>query len=246
MSGIQLSFSQTLQELEAARTLMRDFLENGQAIIPELKSQLQSLRQGSLNILDWEVQKSRPLRTVISKGESEPGGGGAHLVGHLSFLWRIERLRERRAREPSKLFRVLGKASTVARIFEVGAGGSTLEELAMWRMEVGDDDSPGCHFHVQIRGEGGNPFPSTLSVPRFPGCLPTPLAALEFLIAEIFQDSWKHHVAVESDELKRWRSIQKSRFSRLLDWQRSIVGSESASPLAALKMAKPKPELFLE
>jgi hypothetical protein len=93
-----------------------------------------------------------------------------------------------------------------------------IEQLAMWRVEVGDDASPGCHFHTQIEGERNNPpYPRSLSVPRLPTLLVTPMAALEFLLAEMFQSRWQQHAAEESAEMQRWKPIQKQRLLKLFE-----------------------------
>jgi hypothetical protein len=135
----------------------------------------------------------------------------------------------------------------VARVFETEADGSKGEELAMWRIEIGDDDSPGCHFHVQIRGEEDDgPFPKRLSVPRLPTCLASPMAALEFLLAELFQEAWRRHVSAETDALKSWRAIQRERLRKLFEWQsHTVAGLNQASPWSTLKLAKPPADIFV-
>src|SRR5436190_1532122 len=78
-------------------------------------------------------------------------------------------------------------------------------EIAMWRMEVGDARSPGCHFHVQVLGEAEvAPFPKSLSVPRLPAVHSTPPAVIEFVLGELFQATWDKHVAARSVHVKRW------------------------------------------
>lgn len=125
--------------------------------------------------------------------------------------------------------------------------GSRGEELAMWRIEIGDDASPGCHFHVQIRGEDEEgPFPKRLSVPRLPTCLASPMAALEFLLAELFQEAWLRHVSAETDALRQWRAIQRDRLEKLFAWQTQTVSRvNQTSPWSTLKLAKPPADLFV-
>jgi hypothetical protein len=248
MPGIRFGIAQMLQELESASTLTRAFTENGDYVFARVKTQLESLRDERNGAsVAWEIPRSAPLRTIESAGEYESGGRGAKVSGELSFVWEIKRLPTVRRRDPAKEFQLVGKASTVARVFASETNGSKREELAMWRIEVGDDNSPGCHFHVQIRGEEDDgPFPKRLSVPRLPTCLASPMAALEFLLAELFQDAWRRNVSAETDALKRWRSIQSERMCKLFEWQsRTVSGVNQGSPWSKLKLAKPPADIFI-
>jgi hypothetical protein len=119
-------------------------------------------------------------------------------------------------------------------------------DLAMWRVEVASDDSPGCHFHVQVLGKTHDlPFPSTLSVPRLPSCIITPMAVLEFVLAELFQDEWRKYAVGDRDEIKRWRSIQRQRFEKLFAWQTGVVKDCTGAPWTVLKLTKPDRDLFI-
>ena len=116
----------------------------------------------------------------------------------------------------------------------------------MWRMEIGDSGSPGCHFHVQILGQTQEiPFPKSLSVPRIPSLIMTPAAVLEFVLAELFQDEWARQVGRNGADLKRWAAIQKKRWQNLLNWKLEVV-STSASPWTTMKSEKPNVDLFIK
>lgn len=248
MSGIKFRIEEMLRELESARTLTRSFIQNGDFVFGQMKSQLESLQyEKSPAGMSWEIPKGAPLRSITSSGEYEPGGKGIPVTAEFSFLWEVARIPPAKKRDPAKEMQLTGIASTVARIFEADETGSKGQEIAMWRIEIGDDGSPGCHFHVQILGEHDNgPFPKRLSVPRLPTCITSPMAALEFLLAELFQDQWKKHVSSETDDLKRWRSIQRERFRKLFEWQSSAVAKQNqASPWSSLKYAKPPADIFL-
>lgn len=248
MAGIKFGIAEMLRELESARNLTRAFTENGDYVFSRVRTQLESLRdEPNRASLAWEIPKSAPLRSIKSSGEYESSGKGVSVSGELSFVWEIRRLSPIRRRDPAKEFQLIGNASTVARVFETEADGSKGEELAMWRIEIGDDDSPGCHFHVQIRGEEDDgPFPKRLSVPRLPTCLASPMAALEFLLAELFQEAWRRHVSAETDALKSWRAIQRERLRKLFEWQsHTVAGLNQASPWSTLKLAKPPADIFV-
>lgn len=246
MPGIRFPFTDTLIELESAKAIAHEFLENEELVFAQIRTQLEGLRDERTSHVSWTIPSSRPLRTIVSPGHYDRGGGGA-VVGTMSFVWEIGRVPPKKRKAPAEFFELVGIASTVSRVFAVNDDGSLGDELAMWRMEIGDDNSPGCHFHVQIRGEvEDGPFPRRLPVPRLPGCLATPMAALEFMLAELFQERWTKHIFSETDSLKRWRAIQRSRFSRLLAWQQIQTSSTSRSPWLALKGAKPPQDLFLD
>jgi hypothetical protein len=248
MTGLRFSFLETFLELESAFKLTRDFTNNGDYIFSQLKAQLENLQYGSGPATQaWEIPRNRPLRIKDSCGGCEIGGGGMSVSADFSFVWHAKRIPLPQKKKPAKEFHLNGKASAIARVFQLRDNGSRGEEIAMWRVEIGDDNSPGCHFHVQIMGEvEDGAFPSWLPIPRLPTCLTSPMAALEFLLAELFQDSWKNHLRFETDELKRWRTIQRGRLSSLLAWQSETVADvKQASPWSILKSSKPPSDLFV-
>lgn len=247
MPGILFSFKDTLIELESAKAIAACFLENEEFAFAQIRTQLESLRANPVrDCVGWELSPQRALRTIVSGGEHAPNGKGISVIGTLSFLWEVKRVQPKKQRAPAEFFQLAGIASRVLRVFAINDNGSQGGELAMWRIEIGDDASPGCHFHVQIRGEANDgPFPKNLSVPRLPGCLLTPMAALEFMLSELFQERWKKHVFAETDALKRWRAIQRDRFLKLFAWQRETVSVGDRSPWSALKSAKPPERIFI-
>jgi hypothetical protein len=114
-------------------------------------------------------------------------------------------------------------------------------------MELGDSTSPGCYFHVQVLGDREVcPFPKAVSVPRFPSVFVTPMAVVEYVLGELFQDRWAQAVAEENGNVLYWRRLQKDRFIRLFNWQKSSLEGAISTPWMTLKAAKPPGELFLE
>ena len=143
---------------------------------------------------------------------------------------------------------VAGKASVKVEWHEV-LDGALVEPLGMWRMEVADGASPGCYFHVQIQGEDGRtqrPFPHAVPVPRLPCISFTPMAVLEFVLGELFQDRWADHTRATTASVQTWRGIQGRRLERLLGWQRELVADTAAPPWTTLKTARPHRGLFHE
>jgi hypothetical protein len=120
------------------------------------------------------------------------------------------------------------------------------QEIARWSFEVAADSSPGCHFHTQVKGDFSDRlFPPTLSIPRLPGILVTPIDALDFLLGEVFQDSWAENVARDSADLRTWAAIQRHRLANVLEWQRQQVINARGAVWLAIKRAKPRTEQLL-
>ena len=72
------------------------------------------------------------------------------------------------------------------------------------------------------------------------------MLALEFTLAEIFQDRWPQHLSSGGYEVDKWRALQQSRYVSYFEWQRENADtSGSGSPILATKGAKPAWDLFL-
>lgn len=207
----------------------------------------QIAKQPSGSTHRWEISREFPLRTVLSMGRHEagvedpipgepaPGGPFARVFAEISCLWEISPIGVPGA---GRRFSPSGVASTVVTFrSESDEGGMT--PLAMWRMEVGDQASPGSMFHIQIgqvdREE--RPFPHSLPVPRFPSPLMTPQAAIEFALGELFQDAWPREAAA-SQVVTEWAPLQKRRLKTSTEWL--ITKAEAGvTALAGWKSAKP-------
>jgi hypothetical protein len=79
-----------------------------------------------------------------------------------------------------------------------------------------------------------------VSVPRIPTLFVTPMAALEFLLGELFQDRWAEHVSADRDDVRHWRSTQEDTLIRVLEWKAQKIRTGIGSPWIALKRAKPE------
>ena len=222
---------------------------DGPTVLSQLRHKVRRDRFGAVgDQRAWAIEDSWPLRSIESNGAYERDSRGQHRVfGEITFRWEVTLCDELGSKKRAhRFFSVTGLASTRLRILEkVNAERST--ELAMWRMEVGDDAHPGCRFHVQVLGEKGRvkpPFPHSLSVPRLPGILFTPADSLEFLLAELFQDAWKKHAARDTSQMNRWKRLQGDRLSRLLEWKRKAV-ARGAGSWTRLKNLRPPRNLFI-
>ena len=241
------------------RKLAEPFLRpDSLGVLDNLYSQLEGLRHRTAP-LRLEVFPSWPIRTIECNGGYERDEGGKHksLHAELVLAWEFRPLGQS-SKKPTadRLVEIAGKASTVATLHVTHAEKSS--KLASWRMEYGDDKSPGAYFHVQIpdsltSGSGSDAplqefemWPSWLPVPRLPIPAFTPMLALEFVLAEIFQNRWPDYLASGPYELGEWRNLQRRRLSAYFQWQHDNSEDDAAiTPLVGTKNAKPPSSLFL-
>jgi hypothetical protein len=249
MARLEFRFSDVREEIDSAVRVASRFIAPSAAIVlPALRANLDNIRERPEGKpWKWEIPESLPLSTVTSWGEYECGGGGQLPVfARVSSVWEIEPLGPHNTgSQRHRKFAVAGLASTKVRILE-GEAETPGDELAMWRMEIGDERSPGCCFHTQVLGESDDPpFPKCLPVPRLPGLFLTPMSVLEFVLAELFQDEWKRHAARDTSHMLTWRRIQAQRLASLLDWEVDQVRHSTGAAWTALKSAKPPADLFV-
>lgn len=186
------------------------------------------------NQVTWQIPQQTPLKTIPTS-EFEPGGNGGDPVwGELSFAWEISRVSTTDALTSRHLC-LSGNASTQVRIRRMVDGQP--HTLTQWQIEVGAANSPGWHFHTGIAGE----FP----VPRVPGVLVLPTDGLDFLLGEIFQDSWRAKVAKDSPETRFVGKHQRERFGRWCRWQETSLRESHGSCWSWLKHIKPPADLFM-
>jgi len=241
---LRFSFQELSREIQALQTLAVDFVDvRSTRALAHLSEQLDGL---------WDAEEGRTFRwqlqdlwTIESEGEYEPGDrrGSKHIVASISGVWEVQPLGGTSRKERSRRFlEFCGIASTRVRIYEAS---DQANPIAMWRMELGDANSPGCFFHVQVLGESdANPFPKSVSVPRLPSLFVLPTGAVEYVLGELFQDRWAQAAMENSGPVQQWTAIQKRRLSCLLDWQSRTVRDSLTSPWIALKRAKPASALF--
>ena len=253
-TGLLFSFQEMEQEGVNMALMASKYLDDdhdAQGIIAAWLKQLKAFRTSAPGTpFDWEIRLDRPIRTRLSVGQYEPDGNGEHSVyATVSSVWQIAIpvLTGPASKKGTKQshFEVIGKASTRVSVW-ANRGSNAPDELARWRFEVGNSDSPGCHFHAQILGEANDAvFPKSMSVPRFPNMLFTPMDAVEFVLAELFQDDWAQHVAKENDAIRNWAGCQKERLIRVLKWQQDRLEKNSGSPWTGLKAEKPGSALLV-
>ncbi len=243
---LDFSIKEFLTEIAAVEAITARFTARESAgVLPRLRISLENLRyQKNDAISRWGIPEEEPFRTSVSYGEYERDSNGEHNVfAEITSVWEIGPYGNREAGGVSKLLRLHGIASTRVRLIRESHDG--LEEIAMWRMEIGDDNAPGCRFHVQVLGEVDEiPFPHSITVPRLPSIMVSPMAVIEFVVGELFQDSWPREASRGGASMDMWRSIQTKRLDRLLNWQSSVVQNNLGSPWLSLKTATISHDLF--
>jgi hypothetical protein len=242
--GLIFSFKELLLECEIIKTYAQHFLDKTTiGMIDEARGTLNSIQtKGSTTeTTRWSIPEDRPLYTRWSEGDSKPDKKSAHHVrGEFSFVWEIRPLDEKPYVGRSHLV-LDGLASTVISIVD-----KNKQCISQWTVEVGDHQSPGTHFHSQVKKFGSKPFPSSLDIPRFPSLPMSPFLVLEFTIGELFQDRWRKHAVVDSADASRWRGIHEPRLKRFFSWQLERLSSISVgSPWMSLKLAKPAPNILV-
>jgi hypothetical protein len=209
-------------------------------VLPDFRRTLLNFRtEPKTGQLRWEIPESQPIRTIKSHGAFERGGRkGITVYGTVSTLWVINT----DIHDPQrKTFILSGNASTKIRVFQFYNESRGDQEIARWRFEIGAHDSPGCHFHTPVlQDREDEMFPHRLSIPRLPSLLLTPTDALDFLLGELFQDTW-YRIATQprNNDLGLWASHQRKRLRNLLQWKLDMVERTGGSPWMVLKREKP-------
>lgn len=243
---LQFKVAELQREVKAFKELASKYLDASTLhVLDGCMSELAGhARSGAGKERRWEIRPENPVRSIPSRGAYEPDDRGAlNVFAEMTFVWMIKPVRGSRDRtkEPAKIVELSGLASTRIRI----RSSDDNQEHAMWRMEIADPAAPGCYFHIQVLGEDANsPFPHNLSIPRFPGVLSTPFAAMEFALGELFQDDWRRR-AQDDRGAREWSKIQQKRHLRHLDWAQDVIKKASGSPWAAWKAAQPSQDLFV-
>jgi hypothetical protein len=251
--GLLFSFAEMEHEVTNMAAMAKPFLAVGasEMVIQPWLQQLRSFASShAKSTFTWSIPIDKPIWTIRSDGQYEPDDQGElSVLGMLSCIWDLripKQLRTKKKGTGSPVFELIGRASTRLTILEFRPDANHVE-LARWRFEMGDSDSPGCHFHVQVLGEENDEcFPKSMSVPRLPGLLLTPMDALEFLLAEMFQGRWRQHASQGKDAITNWSRCQRKRLVNLLNWQCENFRKAAGSPWTSFKTEKPHADMLLQ
>ncbi len=244
---VQFLSKELIDETDALMHMARDLLEaDAEQVLAGLKSEIQRIGGGPAGAANGI--RMRPLRTRPTHDyERGSRSGGEEIYARITGTWEVSCIN---APRPKAKLAFTGKASTVVELWPKPCmwreAHCSASRLAMWRFELGSADSPGCYFHTQVLGDRAEPpFPKSIPVPRLPSPFVTPMAAVEFVLGELYQDRWERRAGESHSHHKRWRAIQHQRWLSLLDWQKKVLDKPGSSPWMKLKAAKPPAGQFL-
>ena len=244
-TGLEFSFTTMLREVDDFVKLAGGFVHRDSTpALVDWKKQLISFQESDRSTTTWEIPTSAPVRTELSVGKYEYGkGSGLKVYGTLSSIWALEKEQPegKKSRSLPKSFRVNGKASTKVSIHREGKEADG--PLLVWTIDVGDQQSPGVHFHAQFGCLHQN---TKFPVPRVPLLLCTPLDGLDFLLGELFQEDWLCRTSSSRPEVKSWGNSQKRRLTKVLGWFQSTMETARATPWMEIKARKPPRKLFVD
>ena len=233
MAGLRFKIAELEREIKAMKSMGEEFFE------PQTLWTLKDLLRDLQSIGEAQKGKARPLElqclhTIPSDQYDRKSGKKIHAV--ISGKWQLRPL------EKSEI-EFCGIASTRIELY---ASDDPDKRLAMWRMELGAEDSPGCYVHAQILGDSDKrPFPNWVPIPRLPSLFITPMSAIEFILGELFQNDWPEVTASNTKHVQNWRALQKKWLQKLFLWYRDQIEKAGSSSWVALKEAKPEDGMFL-
>lgn len=244
---IQISINDLKREVEIMQRLSTRFVTGeSERVFDALAQSIEYLKPAAAGTRrTLSILTATPIRTNDSVGQYElaPRRGSDTIFAEISGTWDVKVLGK--PNRPGRLLEFDGNASTRITLQRKNPPHSTLEEVAMWRFEMGAPSSPGCHFHTQVLGTGVAPFPHSISIPRLPNYFFTPMAGLDFALGELFQSAWAEASSKASSDLALWNGIQAPRITKLLNWQIKEMKENNTSPWIVLKTAKPAADMFL-
>ena len=240
MAGLRFKIAELQRETRALKTIGTRFLDTQTSwVLDRFLNDLHSI--GSVRGREVRTLKLQCLHTRPSRSyEAGSRQGGKKIYAAISGAWELRPLGNRPA--GGRKVEFCGKASTKIELY---ASDGPNTRLAMWRLELGAEDSPGCYVHAQILGDSADPpFPKSVPIPRLPSIFITPMSAVEFVLGELFQDGWAKATARNTSNAQQWRALQQKRLQILLSWYQDRLQSPVSSPWMALKDAKPKGGMF--
>ena len=241
MAGFRFKIVELERETKALKTMGKGFIDSQTSWTLDLfSSNLQSIsgeRGESARALELQCLRTTPSNQYEAGGRR--GGQKIHAV--ISGIWEVRPLGNHPA--PGRKIEFCGNASTKVELY---ASDDPETRLAMWRMELGAEDSPGCYVHAQVLGDSNQPpFPKSVPIPRLPSIFVTLMSAVEFVLGELFQDEWAKATIGNAGDVPYWRELQQKRLQSLFSWNQGRLKNLVSSPWMTLKAAKPDGALFI-
>lgn len=238
MAGFRFKKADLEKEITVLKSMSKSFLKSETTwVLDQFLTELKIIGrapEGKIYSLELHDLHTRPSVNY------EPGqrSGGKSIYAIVSGIWDLKPIG--RASLPKRKIEFCGIASTTIELYDIN---DPETRLAMWRLELGDSDSPGCYVHSHILGDLEEPpFPKSVSIPRLPSLFITPMSAIEFVLGELFQDEWARITGSSKSDVQLWNEFQRKCLQKLMRWYGDQITSSSSSPWIALKSAKPEGE----
>jgi hypothetical protein len=244
----KLSFERVAEQLKGIAELAGNLLESGSIqIVAEACDDLLAMKDSRTKMRGrWEIDRLRPIATRAGGDYQTDGKGGLLAQAAISFVWEIAKVE--RCRDA---FMIEGLCSTEVTIRDTSKRlGGVVSTPICWTFEMGDINSPGCHFHAQINwksalrdlaGEDDMCGWPSLDVPRLPTFLLTPGDCLDFVLGEMFQDEWpRRYESAGMDRIGRWVGDARARTTQILEMcLKAATDGRFTSPWLAIKQWYP-------
>ena len=235
--GLRFYIGDLIKEAEALDSIGKDFFDRSRDYgLLNLVSQLNAV---------WSADHGKQRRLQLDGLRTIPTDvRGTELFVDISGVWDLTPIGDNSRKSKIKSTRNIAFSGIASTKFELYISGQC-NRIAMWKIELGTVDSPGCYFHAQVLGDSPNPpFPEAVKIPRFPSFFVTPMAAIDYALGELFGLEWERAAIGSSYYVPYWRELQRHRLKLLFKWCHYQVDNEVGSPWMALKAAKPASGMF--
>ena len=238
-----LSYADVQRELETFKPVARHYLDD---------KSVTNLYEGWLRrILDsadvrtgdtCKVKTTSSLRTRPNDGLHQRSSG-IILLGELDFTWDVVPFRDKARKAAAKQFG-LDNSSMRLKLLRVGENDDR-ELVAQWTFDIGNAESPGCHFHA--KHENIHASTSNIDIPRLPTLVTMPTDAMAFIFGELWQKQWADELLSGlQTSADRWRPWPQRRLCAVLSsLTKCVADGNRLVPWAVLKAFKPRPDLLL-
>jgi len=237
VTEVILNFDEVRAELEAVASLAgTEFLERG------AEDRLRGAARDLMTLKRvgggrWAVEQNRPVTTLPTRQYQRDGRGQYDVYARIAWGWMLT-VRKRNAKE----FALCDLTSTRVDVMRRMPAGD--EPLISWVMDVGDDGSPGAHFHMQVKDVPPQAGVSEFDVPRIPILFVTPAEQLDFILGELFQEEWPRRQGqiFNGRQYVNVRQVQQRRLGLFLQKLCDVVqqGGGEKSAWLTLKHWKPR------
>ena len=237
VQGLRFSIGDLISETDCILTMGSRFIERrSHWALREYKNSISAVASAKSNVMRKIKLNEIQTRCADIRGTSVYASIGGN--------WEVTPLSER-SKKASRSRRIAfaGIASTRIELFQDGLK----ERVSMWRIEIGNEGSPGCYFHVQVLGDSDDlPFPKTIEIPRLPSFFVTPMSAVDYTLGELFGKKWADETVTNGPYAVRWRKLQRRLLQKQIEWYGDIIRRTNSPSWMSIKAAIPSPDLFLQ